>query len=168
MTIQGNYSINPEVGFAGFIAEPNAPTYIKQGRLHIATGDGRQNPRPGDAVRWDSTNNAWRVPHNAATELLVSGVLTYRQDDVARADSRLLFADGDQVFVMLMGVIWVVAGGGVEQDDQIAYQNGDSKYNSVTRVTAIASLYQKPFVCYSASGVDNAIVKAAIGFGRVI
>ena len=169
MTIQGNYSINPEVGFVGMISDPNAPTYIQEGQLHLATGDNRSaGARPGDAVGWDSTNDAWRVAHTAATRILVSGILTYRQDDVASSNDQTRFHDGDQIFVVRMGIVWVTAGGAVEQDDQIEFQIDDFKYDLQARVTAIANMAAHPIVCYSRSGVNNAIVKAAIGYGRVI
>ena len=52
MVIQSSYSINPPVGFPGTIAEPNSPTRVERGVLHIASGDNRATggARPGDAV----------------------------------------------------------------------------------------------------------------------
>ena len=51
-TIQTTYSINPPVGFKGTIAEPNAPTLIEVGSLHVPT-TATDNPMPGDAVYWN-------------------------------------------------------------------------------------------------------------------
>ena len=80
-SVQQSYSINPEVGFAGQIAEPNSPMRIEQGVLHVPAAG--TTPRPGYAVYYDTGNNAWALPTNAATSLRASGILTYRADGVA-------------------------------------------------------------------------------------
>ena len=168
MSVQQSYSINPAVGFPGEIAEPSSPHRVEYGVLHVASADTRANPRPGDALYWDDTNNAWRVAHNAATQLTLQGILSYRIDDIAGSDSILQYRSGDNIEVITMGVVWVTAGGAVERGQQIQMQTNDWKYNSVTRASAIADMIIVPVVCFSASGTDNAIVKAAIGYGRVI
>ena len=64
-SVQQSYSINPDVGFAGQIAEPNSPMRIEQGILHVPAAG--TTPRPGYAVYYDTGNNAWALPTNAAT-----------------------------------------------------------------------------------------------------
>ena len=167
-TVQQSYSINPDIGFPGQIAEPNSPMRIQEGRLFVATGDSRQNPRPGDAVYWDNSNDAWRVANAAANQLRISGILTYRADIVASATNFAQYSSGDQIFVVTMGVVWVTAGGTVEQGNQLEFQTDDYKYDSLARVTAIANIVTKPIECFSVSGADNGVIRAAIGYGRVI
>ena len=58
-------------------------------------------------------DNAWQVPDNAANMLVASGILTYRADAVQNVNSELIIADGDQIFVVTMGVVWVVYGDAV-------------------------------------------------------
>ena len=129
----------------------------------------RTNPRPGDAVTYDTTNDAWRVAHNAATQLAVSGILSYPADTVASASSIVQFESGDEIEVVTMGVVWVIAGGASERGAIIQFQTGDFKYNSEARVTAIANIATTPIVNFSTTAaVDEAIIKAAIGYGRVI
>ena len=50
-TVQQSYSINPDVGYPGQIAEPNSPKRIEAGVMRVpAAGD---TPRPGYAVYYD-------------------------------------------------------------------------------------------------------------------
>ena len=168
MTVQQTYTINPPVGFAGTIAEPNAPTRTERGILRVPAAATRANPRPGDSLFWNTAQNAWEVPDTAAEQILVEGILTYRTDTVQSASSILQFSNGDEIEIVTMGVVWVQAGGNVERGNQLQMQTDDWKYDSHARVTGIANVRILPIVCYSASGADTHIVKAGIGFGRVI
>ena len=67
-----------------------------------------------------------------------------------------------------MGVMWIVAGGNVERHNFLEFQQGDFKFDNLARVTAIANIHTNPIECYSISGADDSIIKAAIGYGRVI
>lgn len=172
--IQTTYAINPGRGFVGSIAEPNSPMRIESGVLELASGDPRASAtpagaRPGDAVYYDNSANAWRVAHTAATLLLVEGILTFPSDTVANEDSFVVYADGAQVEVATMGVLWVTAGGASERGDILEMQTDDWKYDNEARETAIAQLVQVPIVNYSTvAATDGDIIKAAIGYGRVI
>ena len=166
-TVQQSYSINPDIGYPGQIAEPNSPTRVEAGTLFVpSAGD---PPRPGYAVYFDTANDGWRLPNNAATTLRASGILTYRADVVASATSFVEFSDGEEVFVVTMGVVWLTAGGATERHQQIEWDRTDFKWNTVTRVSAIANMLTNPVESYNRqSVVDDGIFKAAIGYGRVI
>ena len=170
MVVQRSYSINPPVGFPGTIAEPNSPTRVERGVLHIGASDGRDTggARPGDALFWDTTNDAWRVAHDGGSVRSVAGFLSYPADTVANASSIVTFASGAEIEIVTMGVVWVVAGGNVERHNFLEFQQGDYKYDNLARQTAIANLHTNPIECYSTSGSDGDIIKAAIGYGRVI
>ena len=169
MVIQRSYSINPPVGFPGTIAEPNSPTRVERGRINIPSGAARQDPRPGDSVFYNAGDNAWQVPDNAGNSRAVGGILTYPADTVANASSIVVFADGDEVEVVTMGVVWVIAGGALERDDNMVMQIADNKYDAEARVTAVTDMHSKPIEFYGTGvAADNDIVKAAIGYGRVI
>jgi hypothetical protein len=174
MVIQRSYSINPPVGFPGTIAEPNSPMRIEIGTLYIDSGDPRATAtppgaRPGDAVYYDNTNNAWRVAYDSASQLAIEGIITYPADTVAGANSFVAFASGDAIEVITMGVVWVIAGAASERGDQLLMHTDDWKYDNLTRRTTVAELYSVPIQSYNTTpAVDNAIIKASIGYGRVI
>ena len=167
MTLQSSYTINPAVGFPGQIAEPNSPHRVEAGSMRVpAAGD---TPRPGYAVYYDTTNNAWALPSNAATSLRASGILTYRADVVANSSQQVTFADGDEIFVVTMGILWLVAGGATERHQQLHWDRSDFKWNTLTRVTAVADMYTNPVECVNRQAVaDEGLFKAAIGYGRTI
>ena len=83
MAIQTVYQINPDVGFIGDIS--TAQRAVRDGLGVPPRADLRDscNPRPGDAVYWNETNVQFAVPTSAAQQLLVTGILHYRKDDVA-------------------------------------------------------------------------------------
>ena len=117
MVVQNSYSINPPIGFPGTIAEPNSPTRVEEGVLHVDSGATRANPRPGDALFYNNGQNSWQVPITAADQLAVGGILTYPADTVANAASIVQFSDNDKIEVITMGVVWVVAGSASERGD---------------------------------------------------
>ena len=168
MVIQNSYSINPPVGFPGTIAEPNSPTRIEIGTLYVPSGATRANPRPGDAVYYNTANDGWNVPSNAADQLQVGGILTYPADSVANSASILEFSDGDQVEVITMGVVWVIAGGACDRGDIMVMQTDDWKYNATARVTTVAGIYEHPMEKMDRDSADNDIFKVAVGYGRAI
>ena len=172
MSLQRTYSINPDVGFRGQIAEPNSPHRIEAGRINIPAAATRQDPHPGDSVFYNTGDNAWQVPDNAANMLVVSGILTYRADAVQNVNSELIIADGDQIFVVTMGVVWVVYGDAAERGQQVTMEVGTGaaafQYTVETRVTAVADLFTHPMECYSGLAANNQVGKVAIGYGRAI
>ena len=167
-SLQQNYEINPPVGFPGQIAEPNSPYRVEAGVLYVPSGASRANPRPGDAVYYVTAQDAWQVPINAADQLMVGGILTYRSDAVAASNDFTQFEDGDQIFVVTMGVVWVIAGGSCDRGDIMVMQTDDWKYNATTRVTTLAEVYETPIQKFDGDSSDNDIFKAAIGYGRAI
>ena len=169
MVIQDSYSINPDRGFPGTIAEPNSPTRVERGVLHVDTGAARANPRPGDSLFYNNGQDAWQVPITGADQLSVTGILTYPADTVANAASFVQFSQGDEIEVITMGVVWVIAGGGSERGDILVMQVDDWKYNNTARVTAVADMHEMPIQNFSTDAVvDTNLVKAAIGYGRAI
>ena len=172
MAVQETFSINPEIGFIGTIAEPNSPTRIERGLLNIPAAATRQLVRPGDAVFYNTGDNAWQVPDNAANSLVAAGILTYRADTVASATSDLYLGSGDEIEVVTMGVVWVTYGAVVERNGQVRMQTGTGgdafQWISVTRATAVSDMYTNPMQCYSLLTADNAIGKVAIGYGRAL
>ena len=169
MVIQRSYSINPDRGFPGQIAEPNSPMRIEAGVMHIESGAVRTNPRPGDSVFYNNGQDGWQVPITAGDQLAVTGIIGYPADTVANSDSIVQFSDGDEIEVITMGVVWVIAGGGSERGDILVMQTDDWKYNNAARVSATADMHEMPIQMFSRDpATDNNLVKVAIGYGRAI
>lgn len=166
---QTSYEINPDIGFAGKLAEPNSPHRVEAGILHVPSGATRM-PRPGDVLYYDTTENQWAIPTSAAQSLLVGGILSYRADTVANAASILEFADEAEIEVATMGFWWAVAGSAMEYDAICSWDRSDFKYDTDARVTAVASIVPYPMVCKQRGGVsaDGDLFKLALGIGRVI
>ena len=123
------------------IAEPSAPHHLDSGLLYVPSAATR-NPRPGDAVYYDVTQNALRSPQSAAESLLVCGILSYRQDQVANADSIVEFLDGAEVQIGDFGTFWVVAGGAVEYGQIISWDRADFKWDAAARVRPLRPLFR--------------------------
>ena len=168
MTVQTTYDINPGPGFAGGLAEPSAPHFIDSGVLHVPAGVTRF-PTAGDAVYWDTTENAFAVPTSAAQSILATGILTYRQDTVQTQAGATEFVDGAEIEVGIFGSFWVIAGGAVEWGNQLQWDRTDYKWDALARVTAVTAMHIRPVEMASRqAGVDTSIVKARLGYGRVI
>ena len=168
MAVQTSYEINPDRGFPGSLARPTEPHALDSGVMVVPAAATR-NPRPGDAVYWDATNNGFAIPTTNAHLLLVCGILSYRKDQVANVDSIVEYVNGEEVEVGVLGTFWVTAGGAVEYYSQLEWQHGDYKWDAKSRVTTIATIVSVPIVCVSRfAGADTEIVQARIGYGRVI
>ena len=168
MTVQTTYDINPGPGFAGSLAEPSAPHFIDSGVLHVPAGVTRF-PTAGDALYWDTTENAFAVPTSAAQSIIATGILTYRRDTIQTQAGATEFVDGAEIEIALMGCFWVIAGTAVEWGDTLSWDRTDYKWNNLARVTAVAAMHTRPVEMASRmAGVDNSIVKARIGYGRAL
>ena len=121
--VQSSYQTYPDVGFPGQIAQGSGPYFIEEGPLYVPSG-GRK-PRPGDALCWDSTQNAFKIPTDNAESGRVLGILSYRVDTVANAASILEYEDGDSIQICVFGTLFVKAGGAVEYGDRIEWNRSD-------------------------------------------
>ena len=121
--VQQTYDVNPDIGFAGSLAEPNSPHRVEGGVLHVPAAATRM-PRPGDELYYDTTENQWAIPTSAAQSLLVAGILSYRADTVANASSILEFADEAEIEIATMGVWWAVAGSAMEYGTICSWDRG--------------------------------------------
>ena len=168
MSVQNVFNINPEVGFIGQCSRPGSPKTSEAGILFVPTAATRF-PRPGDALLWDTTNDAWRVPVNAAQSLLVTALFTYRVDVVQAEDSTLTFRSGAQIEVATQGFYFVRAGGAIEPTSIVHWDRADYKYNASIRVSAIANIVPVPFVYHGGgAAADEDIIEVSLGFGRAI
>ena len=78
--------------------------------------------------------------------------------------------DGAEIEVALFGCFWVVAGGAVEWGEQLIWDRVDFKWNALAQCHC-GDRYAHPAGGdgqAAMAGVDTSIVKARIGYGRVI
>lgn len=170
-SIQQTYEIYPGRGFPGDVARPNEPMRIDSGTLHVPAGATRM-PRPGDAVYYDTAENKWAIPTDAAQSLLVAGILHYRKDEVANTSDIVEFRDDAEIEVARFGTFWVVSGGAIEYDQLIQWDRSDFQWDGIPVAAAptdvagvLAILHRVPIVCASRAGASAAgeIIEAHIG-----
>ena len=133
MAVQNAFNVNPEVGYLGQCSRPGSPKATEAGVLSVPSGATRI-PRPGDALFWHATSDAWRIPTSAAQSLLVTALLTYRVDTVQGADSILQFVDGAEIEVATMGFYFVQAGNAIEPQSNVHWDR--SRTTSTTPLPA--------------------------------
>ena len=168
MAVQNAFNVNPEVGYLGQCSRPGSPKATEAGVLSVPAAATRI-PRPGDALFWHATSDAWRIPTSAAQSLLVTALLTYRVDTVQGADSILQFVDGAEIEVATMGFYFVQAGTAIEPQSNVHWDRSDYKYNTFARQTAVADLLPVPFTYHGrTAAADEDIIEISLGFGRII
>ena len=187
-SIQQSYSIYPDIGYVGTIAQPTAPHATASGLISVP--DGTTAPRPGHALYYNTANNRFALPlagngaAAVASRNAVCGILGYRMDTVAGEDDQVSFEDGDEIQFFVFGTVWVRAGTAMEYGQALAWQPGDQQWDVSTRSpatapanlnavpafveAALASLTRYPVVCVSRDPVSaGGIAMAQIGYGRV-
>ena len=168
--VQNSYEINPPVGYVGDNARPSEPFAIDTGLINIPSGAAVQAPRPGMAVYWNATANAYEVPETTANRLLVCGILHYRRDRVQNASDQIVFSDGAFVEVCIMGTIWVEAHDAIEYNQVLSFRIATPfRWSGGSRVSALADAAQLPVVSATRGTVAAGdIIEARVGYGRVI
>ena len=166
--VQQSYTINPGKGFPGAIAEPSAPHSLDSGTIYVPSSATR-NPRPGDAIYYDATNDGWAIPTTAAQSLLVTAILSYRQDEVANASDIVEYENGDEIQFVVFGTVWGVAGTAIEPYGQVEWDRADFKWNANARETTLANLLPVPmYYAGRSAAADGDTIKIRVGYGRAI
>ena len=166
-SVQQSFNINPESGFPGDIAQASAPHVLDSGVINIPTSATR-NPRPGDAVYYDTATNAFAIPTSAAQSHAVVGILSYRKDQVANANSIVEYADGDECEVGIFGGFWVKAGEALEYGNLLSWSRTAFDWEVLTAPANFAALVNYPIACVSRKAVaDGGIAIARLGYGRI-
>ena len=109
MAIQTSYTRTPDIGFPGMLARGFPPPVIVNGYAQVDANE--RKPRPGDAVIWDTTNHAFKVPGSGEGNLIV-GIVTYSQSDTPTAvpstdDVAVQYSDGDTMQVVIQGMVYL-------------------------------------------------------------
>ena len=191
MPVQTTYSDYPASGYPGGVARPSEPHGMDSGTLYVTSGEAG-NPKPGDAVHWNATQNRFQVPTTTAQARRAVGVLGYRVDTVANDANQVRFKDGDAVQVCVLGTVWCKVGEGVEYGDAVIFDTSDDDWvkfggipadaveaegTSQAQInTALASLKDQiveglravEFTVVSPEPVaSGSVAQVRIGFGRI-
>ena len=193
---QINYDIYQQAGWPGQQARPGEPYAYDTGVLHVPAAATR-NPRPGDAVYWDETENAYAIPTTAAEVSSVVGLISYDASTLqsslsavpsgANSDAFIEYKDGAVVKVAVMGTFYAQAGSAMEYGEMIDWDTADFLWDprtqageigsGVSTVTAlrtavnslISGLARLPIVCVSPEPVAaNGVAEVRLGWGRVV
>ena len=176
MAFQNQYDVNPQIGYVGAIARDKEPYAIDL--LPVQVPSGGRNPRPGDAVYWDSTNNGAAVPTTAALSEQVFGIVTYYEGVVAGSLSStpsganspqfIEYADGQNMPVVVMGTVWTLAGGAIEYSNLVRWNITNFDFEALTTPASFADMLWRPIECVSIVVADTNIFESRIGFGRAL
>ena len=85
------------------------PFLLSYGKTQVDANE--RMPRPGDAVIWDSTANAFKIPESAEVPNAV-GIVVLDGGKVptrigSTTNTAIQYADGDDISVMVSGVVYV-------------------------------------------------------------
>ena len=130
--VQSNYERYAQLGYPGDLARPEEPHAFHEGVFHVSSGSTR--PRPGYAVYYNESENAFSLP-GAAHLNLVCGVASFDPGLVAgrgsipsgaNSDSFIEFSDGDPAKVGVFGSFWGIAGEDMEYGDRLTFGTSPS------------------------------------------
>lgn len=173
---QEQHSLYQQALLPGQLANPNAPYYVFNGSIHVPA-DGRQ-PRPGDMLVYDTTQNQWKFPTSDAETRQATALVTFDSAVLgtdlgsvpagSNSDQIIQHADNSVAKLALMGIFAITAGGAAEAQAVVTQDRTDFQYDARTRPTAIANLESSPLVLLQPATAAGDIVVAALGYGRVI
>ena len=146
-SIQDVYALYQGRGYPGQLARPNAPYAFQQGTAGVVTGT---SLRSGYGVKYDQTNNDFRLPTSDADALEVIGIASYDMGaiqssltatpDGENSDQVIEIRDNRPIRVGLEGWFWAIAGGALEFGDILRYDPDDENWRKITTPTAISGL----------------------------
>ena len=165
MAIQGRYDRHQPPGFHGMIARANEACAIDTGQAQVPSAGANRGIRPGDVVYYDSGNNGFALPTNAAQLLLPAGIVLHDQGVVAsnltsvpsgaNSDTFIQYDDGDFIKVASMGVVWAIVGSNVEYDDLVNWNLADGNLQLIGDPTAFANVPRRLFQVVSPTAVTS-------------
>ena len=166
MAVQYTSNTYPGKGLPGELSREGEPHAIDFVPAQVPT-DGR-NPRPGDMVYWDTTNDGAAVVTNAAQRLAAFGIVHFDMSKVqedgtrpagADTDTFIEYEDADVMPVIVMGTAYVRAGAACEYGNRMQAQD-DFKWDPIAR--AASSDYVAGFACVSRVGADNSLIEVRV------
>ena len=133
MVFQTQYDVNLQRGYNGALAEDAGPFQID--RIPVQVPSSGRNPRPGDSVYWDATNNGAAAITDASQQESAFGIVTYFPGILgslltsvpsgANSATYVEYEDGDVMPVVVFGTVWLLAGAALEYGDQIVQVAAD-------------------------------------------
>ena len=173
--VQTNYNTYSQKGYIGDLSRPDEPHAIDLVPAQVPASG--RNPRPGDPVYWDATNNGAAVPTTANQAEQVFGIVTYYPGQVggtlstrptgANSDQFIEYTDGVLMPVIVMGTAWLLAGAALEYGNLIRQNFTDFDYETVTKPVDFNTIIAAPITVVNLAVADGDIFEARIGFGRI-
>ena len=177
MPFQIQYDINLQRGYNGVLAEGAGPFQIDRVPAQVPAAG--RNPRPGDQVYWDRTNNGAASTTTTDQQERSFGIVTYFPGILgsllasipagANSATYVEYLDGDVMPVIVMGTAWLLAGGALEYGTQIVQTAADRDWVSGTddQPSNLNVMLRCPVTCADVAVADTGIFKGRIGYGRV-
>ena len=172
--VQFSYNTYAQRGYIGDLARPDEPHAIDYVPAYVPTSG--RNPRPGDMVHWDATNNGAAFALNANASETVFGIVTYYPGQVggtlaatpsgANSDQFIEYKDGELMPVIVMGTAWLLAGAALEYGNLIRQHHTNFDYTTVTKPADFGTLIAAPVTVVDVAVADGDIFQARIGYGR--
>ena len=123
-SVQQNYNIYPGRGYAGGIARTDEPTVTQRGIIKLDAGI---TVRPGIGLTYDRSDQTY-IPAVAGTVADIVGMLGYNISQVQNVDDQVVFANGDEIRVNLMGTFWAAAHEAIEEHDRLVFNPGSGQW----------------------------------------
>lgn len=141
--IQQRFRAHQQEGWPGQLARPNEPHFFHTGTLYVPA-NGR-NPRPGDAVLYDASQDSFKLPTTAAESAQICGIISYDQGTVQKSlasaptgvnsEGYVEYKDDDIIKVGVMGTFYVIAGSAMEYGQLVQWDRADWLWDPHTRAT---------------------------------
>lgn len=145
--IQSQYTRYQAEGWPGMNARPRVP--CKTMLLKTYTANNGRKPRPGDAVMYDSTQNAVKVPTSDAEVRQVVGIVSYDVGTVqqsldstpsgANSNQYVEYASGSHALIYTFGVIYGIAAGAAEYGDLMRFNRTSNRWETYTETAVPAT-----------------------------
>ena len=141
MAIQERYDRHQFPGFHGMIARANEACAIDTGQAQVPSAGANRGIRPGDVVYYDSGNNGFALPTNAAQLLLPAGIVLHDQGVVASNLTSVPSGANSDTFI--------------QYDDLVNWNIADSNLQLIGDPTTFANLPRRLFQVVSPNAVTS-------------
>ena len=79
------------------------------------------------------------------------------------------YTDGEVMPIVVLGTVWLVAGGALEYGNQIIQNFADRDWIAGTNAqpAAVTNILRTPVTCVDVAVTDTSIFKGRVGYGRI-
>ena len=165
--VQSSFNRRQPRGFPGQISRMKAPKVVEIGKLNIPSST-TYKLRPGDAVVWNSTNDAYQPVGSDAARLNIVGIVNWVGGSIG---TPIEYSDDDIIEVVEMGYVYVDAGAALERPALVGWEqeSSDTQFRRwVTQATPtdFTTTPIVPVEVMSPSSAAGDLIEVRIGYGR--